>query len=128
MPTKKKAKALAMERQVRDSFMSLINERLNRRDAGGCHDLLDLFLDDLYNGNISKSHTRKAIIDEAIAECKLFLFAGFDTSSALLVWTLVTLAKHKNWQACAREEVLNVLGNSNDLTIDTLNQLKIVSL
>lgn len=129
LPTERKRKAMAMEKEVRDSFTSMINGRLNRRKTGeqGVQDLLDLFLDDLYHGNVSYNRARNAIIEEAIAQCKLFYFAGFDTTSNLLVWTLVTLASHQNWQARAREEVFQVLGDSNNLTSDNLNQLKTVS-
>ncbi|KAL3828741.1 hypothetical protein ACJIZ3_017543 [Penstemon smallii] len=130
-PTERKRKAVAMEKEVRNSLTSMINERLNVRNAAGGQDgqdLLDLFLDELYDGTIKSNRVKARIIEDAIAQCKLFYFAGYDTTSNLLVWTLITLASHQNWQTRAREEVFQVLGNSNELTHDSLNQLKIVSM
>ncbi|KAL3828740.1 hypothetical protein ACJIZ3_017542 [Penstemon smallii] len=130
-PTERKRKALAMEKEIRNSLTSMINERLNVRNAAGGpdgQDLLDLFLDELYDGTIKSNRVKARIIEDAVAQCKVFYFGGYDTTSNLLLWTLITLASHQNWQTRAREEVFQVLGNSNELTHDSLNQLKIVSM
>lgn len=65
-------------------------------------------------------------IEDVIEECKLFYFAGSETTSCLLVWTVVLLCQFQEWQNLARDEVLGVFGNSHP-NFEQLNQLKIVS-
>ncbi|KAG8370316.1 hypothetical protein BUALT_Bualt14G0104200 [Buddleja alternifolia] len=132
LPSQTKKKAKEMEIVVRQSFTSMIDERLKSRMEGvgsGDRDLFDLFLDELYdNDKKLNSRERKRIIEEAIAQCKLFYFAGYDTTSNLLVWAMIILAIHQNWQARAREEVFQVLGDSNKINNDHLSQLKVVNM
>ncbi|CAK9141019.1 unnamed protein product [Ilex paraguariensis] len=59
-------------------------------------------------------------VEDKIEEWKLFYFARQETTTTLLVWTMVMLGKHQDWQAHAREEALQAfLKNKPDL--DRLN-------
>ncbi|CAA6671345.1 unnamed protein product [Spirodela intermedia] len=44
--------------------------------------------------------------EDVIEEYRLFYFAGQETISVLLTWTMVVLSMHQDWEARAREEVL----------------------
>lgn len=129
LPTKMNRRSKEIDRFVRASFISMINERLkkNAQAPSGHRDLLDILLEDLYEGRATKESERRKVIEDAIGECKMFFFAGFETSSNLLTWAMVLLSSHPEWQARAREEVFRVLGDKKDITSDDLTKLKIVS-
>jgi cytochrome P450 len=64
--------------------------------------------------------------DDVIGECKMFYFAGAETTSVLLTWTMIVLCMHPEWQDRVREEVMLVFGASTP-DYDSLSRLKIVS-
>ncbi|KAK4478120.1 hypothetical protein RD792_017399 [Penstemon davidsonii] len=128
LPTPIHTKAKKMEGEVRKEFRDMINDRLRKRKAGDTsgRDLFDLFLDDLYDPNKAKYVDIEGIVNDAIGNCKLFYFAGYETTSNLLVWTMVNLAIYPEWQTRARDEVFRVVGKKKKLSPDDLSQLKIV--
>lgn len=97
-----------------------------RRGLSDNDDILGLLLKSRNEQNPSKTGRGSLSTDDVIEECKEFYFAGQDTTTALLSWTLVVLSMHPEWQDKARKEVFQVLGK-NKPKFDDLNQLKIVS-
>ena len=59
-------------------------------------------------------------------ECKTFFFAGQDTTSHLLTWTMFLLSRYPEWQEKLREEVLRECGDAVP-NPDTVSKLKLVS-
>ena len=91
----------------------------------------DDFLGILLESNMNEiklqgSKTAGLTIEQIINECKVFYWAGQDTSSTLMLWSLVLLSKHPEWQERAWEEILQVFGDK-DPYYDGLSHLKIVS-
>nr|QFS19027.1 cytochrome P450 72A558 [Medicago truncatula] len=131
LPTTTPRRMKEIERDVRASLTDMINTRERALMAGEAtkDDLLGILLESNHremeehdnNKNVGMS------LDDVIEECKLFYFAGAETTSVLLVWTVVLLSRYPDWQARAREEVLQVFGN-NKPDYDGLSHLKIVTM
>lgn len=92
-------------------------------------DLLGILMDSNFKASQNVGSHKQLLamsFQDMIDECKLFYFAGQETTSTLLVWTMILLGKHQDWQTRAREEVLATFGN-NQPDFDGLNHLKTVS-
>uniref|UniRef100_A0ACD5YY77 Uncharacterized protein n=1 Tax=Avena sativa TaxID=4498 RepID=A0ACD5YY77_AVESA len=125
LPTKKNLQISKLDREVRTMLMNIIKSRLAAKDTMGYgHDLLGLMLE-----ACAPEHGETPLLsmDEIIDECKTFFFAGHDTSSHLLTWTMFLLSTHPEWQEKLREEVLGECG-SEVPTGDMLNRLKLVNM
>ncbi|KAI7724660.1 hypothetical protein M8C21_006394 [Ambrosia artemisiifolia] len=101
LPTKRNMRMKAIDNEVKSSIRSIIHNKLKAMKAGegSNDDLLGILLESnnkLVEQDQNKSH--QMTIDEVIEECKLFYFAGQITTSSLLVWTMILLSKHQEWQ------------------------------
>ncbi|PKU64681.1 Secologanin synthase [Dendrobium catenatum] len=92
-------------------------------------DLLGLLMESNRRHAQERDHLQDASLttEDVIEECKLFYFAGQETTSVLLTWTMIVLSMHPNWQDQARNEVLQVFGQSKP-TFEGLSRLKIVTM
>ncbi|KAJ7981924.1 Cytochrome P450 [Quillaja saponaria] len=131
LPTSLKKKMKEINKDIRTSLRSIINRREKAMEAGEAtnDDLLGILLESNHK-ELQEHGNNKNVgmtIDEVIEECKLFYFAGQETTSVLLVWTMVLLSRYPNWQSQARDEVLQVFGNQKP-DIDGLGRLKIVTM
>ncbi|CAA3026145.1 cytochrome P450 CYP72A219-like [Olea europaea subsp. europaea] len=103
---------MEIEKEVQKSVRDIISKRLKARR--GKHVMMTYWAY-CWNPKSKKSSNMETrvfgtSIDEVVEECKLFYFAGRD-HSVLLVWTLVLLSTHSDWQARARGD----LASSHDL-------------
>ncbi|WOK91526.1 hypothetical protein Cni_G00217 [Canna indica] len=120
--------------EIKEIIGSLIKKREEDMKAGKARnenndDLLGLLMES--NMNHSREHgnkNTKLTTEDVIEECKLFYFAGQETTSVLLTWTMILLSMHQSWQVRAREEVLQTFGKNNIPSYDDLSHLKIVTM
>jgi PHYB activation tagged suppressor 1 len=131
VPTKANVRRWQLERTVRGTLMAIIGERLAaaKEARGYGSDLLGLMLEANAAGDDGGKRQQAMTMDEIIDECKTFFFAGHDTTSHLLTWSMFLLGTHPEWQQRLREEVIRECGGSEvPLRGDALNKLKLVSL
>ncbi|KMS98250.1 hypothetical protein BVRB_4g093990 [Beta vulgaris subsp. vulgaris] len=131
IPNKANRRIAEIDREIRTLLGGVIDKRKKLINAGEKpkDDLLGLLLESSFN-EIQHGNNKRGMklnIEDVVNECKLFYLGGQDTTSTLLVWTLILLGKHQNWQARAREEVLNTFGNRIP-DFHGLNHLKIVNM
>lgn len=114
-----------------DSILrGLVDKRMQAMKEGECtkDDLLGLLLESNMRHMEEDGQSNHGLtIEEVIEECKLFYFAGMETTSVLLTWTILLLSMHPEWQDRARKEILGLFGK-NKPEYEGLSRLKIVSI
>ncbi|XP_066377387.1 cytochrome P450 709B2-like [Miscanthus floridulus] len=131
VPTKANVRRWQLERTVRGTLMAIIGERLAaaKEARGYGSDLLGLMLEANAAGDDGDKRQQAMTMDEIIDECKTFFFAGHDTTSHLLTWSMFLLGTHPEWQQRLREEVIRECGGAEvPLRGDALNKLKLVTM
>ncbi|XP_057954988.1 cytochrome P450 CYP72A616-like [Malania oleifera] len=130
MPTKTQKRMKCINKEVKALLRGMIEKRKKAIQLGieDKDDLLSLLLKS--NNNYlreSKKPNSGMTTEDVIEECKLFYFAGHETTANLLSWTMILLSMHKYWQERGREEVLQVIGK-NKPSFDDLTNLKMVNM
>lgn len=123
VPTAKNKRRKLLDEEIKSILRAIINRKLKLMESeeSYCSDLLGLLL------QLTKDEKDRITIEDVIEECKLFYFAGQETTSTLLTWTLVLLSMHPTWQRKAREEVLKTCGKDAP-DFESISQLRIVSM
>ncbi|KAH9623858.1 hypothetical protein KSS87_006444 [Heliosperma pusillum] len=130
VPTKRNWRIMTIQREIRALLRDIIIKRQKLVHAGEKHgdDLLEILL--ASNNNIENNGQKKKLrlcIEEVIDECKTFYTAGQGTTSTLLVWTLILMSKHQEWQELARKEAFTTFGNNTPNFLG-LNNLKLLNM
>lgn len=120
IPTAKNRKREKLNKEIKTMIGSLI---LRKENSMSNQDLLSLLLQSKKKEN---QQGDELTIEEVVEECKQFYLAGQETTASLLIWTVIVLAMHSDWQEKARQEVLQICGK-NEPSFESLNHFKIVS-
>ncbi|XP_058766142.1 cytochrome P450 72A68-like [Vicia villosa] len=131
VPTTFHRKMNEIDKDIRSLLKDIINKREKalKTDEYIMNDLLSILLESNHK-EIEENANNKYMgmtLEDVVDECKLFYFAGQETTSVLLVWTMFLLSRYPDWQQRAREEVLQIFGNKKP-DFDALNNLKIVTM
>ncbi|WVZ71240.1 hypothetical protein U9M48_019852 [Paspalum notatum var. saurae] len=126
LPTgKSSSRVQTLDKKVRSMLMTIIEGRLNEKDTRGYgNDLLGLMLE---ARALEQEGHQMLTTQEIVDECKTFFFAGQDTTSHLLTWTMFLLSRYPEWQQKLREEVLRECGDAVP-NPDTVSKLKLVNM
>ncbi|KAL9248625.1 Cytochrome P450 CYP72A219-like protein [Drosera capensis] len=127
VPTKRSRRMKEIHDTISDSIMNAIEQR---RSKAGSNDLLGMLLE----SNSKEVEESKGSVsfnglsmEDVVEEVKLFYFAGHDALSSSLVWAMILLCEHQDWQQRARDEVFRLFGTSTP-DFDGLSRLKTVTM
>ncbi|CAD6203500.1 unnamed protein product [Miscanthus lutarioriparius] len=126
LPTKNNRRMREINNEVSSLLRGLIEKRMQAMKEGESHgkdDLLGLLRESNMRDTDEHGQSSLGMTIEDVIECKLFYFAGMETTSVLLTWAMVLLCMHPEWQDRAREEVFGLFGK-NKPEYDGLSRLK----
>ncbi|CAO2179124.1 unnamed protein product [Urochloa humidicola] len=130
LPTKNNRRINAINKEIKTILRGIVEKRHEAMKNGepAKDDLLGMLLESNMNYNDSDGKSRKGItIEEVMEECKLFYFAGTETTAVLLTYTMVVLSMHPEWLDRAKDEVLQVFGQ-NKPDLSGISRLKVVTM
>ncbi|KAK9106763.1 hypothetical protein Syun_022774 [Stephania yunnanensis] len=110
-PNKYNREIKSKKKEMENLLKEIIASRKESIATSHRTDLLSLLLSET-----NKTKSKKKIdVQMVMDECKTFFFAGHETSSTLLTWTIMLLASNTEWQTRVRAEVLHVLNGQTPL-------------
>ncbi|XP_059648720.1 cytochrome P450 CYP749A22-like [Cornus florida] len=115
-----------LEQGIRDCITEIIKKRETLK-IGEVDSPETDFLGKLLEANHESDKSKWISVEDMVDECKTFYFAGHETTTSLLGWTILLLAVHTDWQEIARKEVLELFGLKTPNT-DAFSRLKIMNM
>lgn len=112
-----------LDEGVSEFFMGVVRDTVSYRERNNIirNDFMQLLLQLKNKGKLddeddakedeNSHHYRSMSIEDMAAQCFVFFFAGFDTSSSTMTFALLELAIHQNMQDKLRDEIETVMQN-----------------
>uniref|UniRef100_A0ACD5YKP6 Uncharacterized protein n=1 Tax=Avena sativa TaxID=4498 RepID=A0ACD5YKP6_AVESA len=124
LPTKRNRCQWMLEKKLQNMLSEMIRCRVASKESGFGDDLLGVMIEACFTKEQGEKQDEMILsIDEIVDECKTFFFAGHETTSHLLTWTMFLLSVYPEWHERLREEVLRECGKINP-NADMLSKLK----
>ncbi|CAN6357421.1 unnamed protein product, partial [Urochloa humidicola] len=123
LPTRANREIRKLDEEVRLLILDVVKEHSN---STGVNDLLSVIIDGAQGWQL-QGHNAEDFI---IGNCKGMYFAGHGTTAVTLIWCLMLLAAHPEWQERARAEAVEVCQyqGAATLDVDALRQLRIITM
>lgn len=123
--TKDDTESEKLEQGIHDCISKMIIER--EKEISGARESMvgGDFLGSLLEAYHDRDGSKRLVMQDMVDECKTFYFAGHETTTSLLGWTMLLLSTNKQWQEKARNEVVELFGQTNP-TSDGIPRLKTV--
>ncbi|KAL5553578.1 hypothetical protein UlMin_040979 [Ulmus minor] len=102
-----------IEKEISNCIKELAKKREEKVIRGEEDSFGSDILGELMKAHHDSNENNKISLEELVDECKAFYFAGHETTTSSLAWTVFLLAIHTDWQEEARKEVLNLFGKQN---------------
>ena len=129
------AKLLGMKfisAKAMDFFEDILKRQYMQRMESGVkrNDFISLIIDEIEKKNASPDElggpdkTGADTLDIIIANILLFFIAGYETTSLAFTAICHKLALHPEHQEKVRNEILDAIGDSEDVTYDTIQSMK----
>ncbi|GAB0100091.1 Cytochrome P450 [Sergentomyia squamirostris] len=118
-----------------DFFMNVIRQTISQREQDKIkrNDFMDLMIQLKNKGHLEDTEstdegTEALTFEEIAAQCWVFYFAGFETSSTTITIALHQLSVHEDVQEKAREEVRRILEkHDGKLTYEAVMEMEYLS-
>nr|CAB3490751.1 unnamed protein product [Digitaria exilis] len=130
LPTKSNREIRKLNQEVRLLILDLCKEHRSRSHGNDVTHMStqNNLLHAIINGADRRPSYFSGTEDFIVDNCKNIYFAGHKTAAVTATWCLMLLAAHPDWQVRARAEVIEVCRGQTMLDIDTLRQLKIITM
>lgn len=105
-------------------FTSILRKTIENRKNTGIkrNDIIDLFMEELEKDSEDKKDINMELT--IISNCIIFFFAGLDTTAQSLASIIYALMQNNDVQEKVRSEIVDVIGDNEDITSDNLKDLR----